>query len=116
MLGEPWTAATLTPFLAGLPVAGWFNRSAKRVKAGEVDPDRIDAETALAMLLADPLLIRRPLLEVAGTRAAGWEPERVAAWIGLDAGRDPGSEGCARGEHEHHHGRGHADGSSCSHP
>ena len=105
LLSEPWTAATLTPFLEGLLVAGWFNRSTKRVKAGEVDPDRLDSETALALLLADPLLIRRPLLEVGGVRAAGWDTERLAAWIGLAADRDPGSEGCARGEHEHHHGQ-----------
>ena len=106
LLSEPWTAVTLMRFFEGVPVAGWFNRSAKRVKAGEVDPDRAGAETALALLLADPLLIRRPLLEVGGVRSVGWEPERLAAWIGFADDCDPGSEGCARGEHEHHHGHG----------
>ena len=58
LLTERWTAQSLLPFLAGQPVSLWFNRAAPRVKSGEVDPAACDAETALLMLLADPLLIR----------------------------------------------------------
>jgi len=119
LLTEAWTADSLMPFLGGLPVADWFNRSAKRVKAGEVVPDQLGAGDALALLLAEPLLIRRPLMAVGETRAVGWAPEHVAAWIGLAAEVDPGSERCAHagpaGEHHHHghhHGEGECGGSS----
>lgn len=96
LLTEPWTDATLRRFFGDLPPSAWFNRSATRVKAGEVEPDRLNAEEAMALLLADPLLIRRPLLEVDGVRAVGWDPDRVAAWIGLNDGVDRGGEGCAK--------------------
>jgi nitrogenase-associated protein len=82
LLREPWTAARLRAFFGELPVAEWFNRAAPRVKSGEIVPERVDADTALASMLAEPLLIRRPLMECGGKRVAGFDAERVAAWIG----------------------------------
>jgi len=94
LLTEPWTAQTLRPFFGDLPVSDWFNRSAPRVKEGEVIPERLDEAEALALMVADPLLIRRPLMQVGEERMAGFESERVDAWIGLSAlpGELPGSE------------------------
>lgn len=83
LLAEPWTADTLRPFLRQLPPAGWFNPSAPRVKSGEIDPDRLDGEQAMALLLADHLLIRRPLMQVGRQCRTGFEPREIDAWIGL---------------------------------
>src|SRR5271167_1959766 len=68
LLTEPWTAARLRGFFGTLPVSDWFNAAAPRVKSGEIDPHRTDPKTALALLLAEPLLIRRPLLEINSLR------------------------------------------------
>ncbi len=83
LLAEPWTADTLRPFFGQQPVAQWFNRAAPRVKSGEVVPEALGEAEALAMMLAEPLLIRRPLMEAAGQRVAGFDPEAVDAWLGL---------------------------------
>ncbi len=83
LLAEPWTAERLREFFGARPVSEWFNRSSPRVKSGEVRPEVLDEAEALALMLADPLLIRRPLMEAAGRREAGFEPDRVSAWIGL---------------------------------
>ncbi len=82
LLTHSWTAESLLDFLAPLPVADWFNRSAPRVKSGEVTPESLAPEAALALLLAEPLLIRRPLLESGGRREVGFDPVRLAAWLG----------------------------------
>lgn len=84
LLATPWTAATLRPFFGAKPVAEWFNRAAPRVKAGEVVPESLDEALALALMLRDPLLIRRPLMQVGEVREAGFDAGRVAAWIGLN--------------------------------
>jgi nitrogenase-associated protein len=95
----PWTAESLLAFLAPLPVADWFNRNAPRVKNGEVQPDALDPPVALALLLQDPLLIRRPLMQRTdnGTHHVGFDTAAVNAWVGL--GTNPASdkslEGCA---------------------
>lgn len=83
LLTEPWTAPRLRAFFGALPVAEWFNRAAPRIKSGQVLPQEQDADGALALMLADPLLIRRPLMEVAGICRCGFDPEAVDAWIGL---------------------------------
>src|ERR1035441_756690 len=63
LLTEAWTSERLRAFFGSLPVADWFNRAAPRVKSGELLPQEQDEAGALALMLADPLLIRRPLLE-----------------------------------------------------
>jgi nitrogenase-associated protein len=99
LLTTHWTTESLLAFLAPLPVSDWFNRAAPRVKSGEVQPDLLDANTALALLLNELLLIRRPLMQRAdnGTRHVGFETAAVDAWVGL--GTNPASirtlEGCA---------------------
>jgi nitrogenase-associated protein len=83
LLTEPWTAERLRGFFGTRPVAEWFNRNAPKVKSGEVVPEMLDAESAMTLLLADPLLIRRPLLEVEDEREVGFDPLRIHAWLGL---------------------------------
>lgn len=99
LLRTPWTRETLLPFLAPLPVSAWFNRNAPAVKRGTIDPDAItNPEAALALLLEQPLLIRRPLLEVAGETRVGFDPAAIDAWIGLPGVAPQGNlEVCAHG-------------------
>lgn len=88
LLAEPWTEESLLEFLAPLPVADWFNRASPRVKGGEVQPESLSREEALDLLLADHLLIRRPLLQVGEEKRVGFDPSAIAAWIGLEGAPD----------------------------
>src|SRR5512143_3091149 len=97
LLSYPWTAADLRGFFGTRPVADWFNRSAPRVKSGAITPEALDVETALAAMLAAPLLIRRPLLESDGRREAGFDTALIAAWLGPLPAEEVG-EGCPKGE------------------
>ena len=98
LLTHCWTAESLLAYLAPLSVAAWFNRAAPRVKAGEIVPEALTAADALALLLAEPLLIRRPLMQREdGARLVGFELAEVAAFVGLAAAAPPSGEieGCA---------------------
>ena len=83
LLREPWTEERLRPFFGARPIALWFNPSAPRIKSGEVKPETLDEQAALAAMLADPLLIRRPLMEVGNRREVGFDPALIVDWIGL---------------------------------
>lgn len=108
---ESWTADRLRGFLEPLPVSGWFNPTAPKVAQGEIKPDALEADAALALLVAEPMLIRRPLMEANGGRMAGWDPERVTAWIGLNPGIDAAvSCGNHAHDHDHHHHHDHDHG------
>jgi nitrogenase-associated protein len=62
LLSTQWTAVSLRPFFTDKPVADWFNRTAPAVKQGEIVPAQLDESAALAAMLANPVLIRRPLI------------------------------------------------------
>jgi nitrogenase-associated protein len=83
LLTTAWTPEKLRLFFGELPVVEWFNRSAPQVKSHQVDPDNIDAETALALMVKEPLLIRRPLMQVGDRYEVGFDLTKVDAWIGL---------------------------------
>lgn len=108
LLTEPWTAASLQPFLAGKPVTEWFNMAAPQIKNGNIHPDRLDEDQALALLLAEPLLIRRPLIRYGNFCSMGFDWPGLAAPLNLNAGT--GAPVAAREGCVHH------PGDSCRHP
>lgn len=83
LLTHPWTAGALKPFFSGHAIGECFNRSNPKVKSGEINPDEIDADTALAMMVEEPLLIRRPLMETGGKYYVGFDSELLEKRIGL---------------------------------
>lgn len=105
---EAWSADRLLEFLGHLEIREWFNRSAPQVKSGEIVPENLGFEQALRLLLDNPLLIRRPLMEVANggitERRVGFDPVAVDAWIGLShVSFSAGNlESCARGSDARH--------------
>lgn len=95
LLTEAWTAQRLLEFFGEHPVADWFNRAAPRVKSGEIVPEQIDAETAMRLILQEPLLIRRPLIEADGRKEIGFDQDLIHTWLGLTPnGKD--LENCPR--------------------
>jgi nitrogenase-associated protein len=98
LLAERWTAESLLSFFGSTPVCSWFNAAAPRVKSGEVDPANIDAATALTLMVVDPLLIRRPLVESGEQKCAGFDREPVTSML---SSRDAiaAIQGCIRQDH-----------------
>jgi nitrogenase-associated protein len=96
LLAEPWTAERLRPFFGDLPVPDWFNPTAPRIKQGEVRPETLDEPTALALMLDDPLLIRRPLIESERGRGCGFEPGPLLAALGVALAADQDLQSCSR--------------------
>ncbi|MCV6595598.1 MAG: hypothetical protein OIF40_00755 [Mangrovicoccus sp.] len=100
ILTETWDTDSLGPFLRGTPVATWFNKTAPRVKSGEVKPEALSEDEALALMVEDPILIRRPLMQVGETRRAGFDQDQVDAWIGLLPPQEAVTDSCPRSDAE----------------
>lgn len=106
LLTESWQTESLRPFFTELAVRDWFNYSAPAIKRGEIEPDTLNEQQALALMLENPILIRRPLMQVGNECKAGFDPEKVHAWLSVttsDTGQD--LENCPRS----------TSSSSCSH-
>ncbi len=84
LLKHPWTVETLRPYFGDTAVSQWFNASAPRVKSGEIPLDSLNEAEALALMLADPILIRRPLLEYGELRQSGFVPGPVLAALEVE--------------------------------
>lgn len=99
LLAEPWTPEKLRPFFGDRPVAEWFNPTAPPITAGEIHPDQLTADQALALMVEQPILIRRPLLQVSDRCTAGFDLPTINAWIGLTPESDltQDVESCPRG-------------------
>ncbi|AKG22366.1 ArsC/Spx/MgsR family protein [Calothrix sp. 336/3] len=117
IITEPWTIDRLKSFFGDRPIVEWFNRAAPKVQSGEVNPEQVDAQTALVMMLQDPLLIRRPLMEVGDRREVGFDVEKIDAWIGLQSKdstlqeisntlKSQDLQSCSHKHGEHHQGAG----------
>jgi nitrogenase-associated protein len=83
LLATPWTAEGLRSFLSLRPVVEWFNPTAPQIKSGQICPTDLDEATALKFMINDPILIRRPLLQVGDECRVGFDKVEIDAWIGL---------------------------------
>ena len=88
LLTAAWRDDDLRAFFGELPVVDWFNTSAPRVKHGEIDIHACDERQALALMAAEPLLIRRPLLRRGDARQAGFVDGPVLAALGIRLASD----------------------------
>lgn len=83
LLTELWTPRKLGLFFGDRPVTEWFNATAPPIKQGEIQPETLDADAALAFMIQQPILIRRPLIQVGDRYAVGFDLAEIDAWIGL---------------------------------
>ncbi len=77
LLKTIWQPDELEAFFTGLPVREWFNPSAPAIKSGEIVPEQQDKDSALRLMLNEPLLIRRPLIEISGEKLVGFDLEAI---------------------------------------
>ena len=89
LLTEDWTADRV----CGLSSVHWqfgigLITAHRQSNIGEIDPETQTEEEALRLMLENPLLIRRPLMQVGDSLMAGFDQELVDDWIGLQENRD----------------------------
>jgi len=114
ILEEKWTKERLHWFFKNRPVKDWFNPSAPRIKSGEINPEQLDEDTALDLMLQEPLLIRRPLIQVGYRGEVGFDTSVIENWIGLTSKdetleevrqklKNQDLQTCAHNHQHHHH-------------
>lgn len=80
----------MRPFFGDKPVSEWFNLSAPAVKSDTINIVALSARQALNLMLVEPLLICRPLLQYGQQWQSGFVngPVLTALGIVLDAATD----------------------------
>lgn len=92
LLTATWSRDALLEYFGSMAVSTWFNSSAPDIKSGKIKPSALSAERALALMIENPILIRRPLMRVGDECRVGFDSESVEQWIGLGDTGNRGSE------------------------
>lgn len=106
LLTESWTEASLYGFLGNKPVTDWFNPAAPMIKSGQINPHQQSEASAMALLLEDPLLIRRPLIDTRFGKTVGFDDAVILSSLGIYPNVDDRYQSCSKP----------ADTSGCAEP
>jgi len=90
LLEYPWSQEELGEYLGEKPLSECFNPAAPAIKSGELNPQDFSREEALLMMISDPILIRRPLMQIGGHRVQGFDTTVLRELISLTG--VPGAE------------------------
>ena len=82
ILEFPWTRQSLMPFVEGKSPAMMMNSTAPAVKKGEIRPSELSFDEAVSLMIANPILIKRPLIVVSGLHIQGFDDERLKPYLG----------------------------------
>ncbi len=96
LLTEMWTVGRLAEFFDGMPLAEWFNPSAPSIKSGSIDPGSLSEKAALALMVKEPLLIRRPLMDTPFGLSVGFDDGPVLRALGVQLEPDVDLQTCVR--------------------
>jgi len=89
LLNHGLTQEELHEFFKNMPVTKWFNPNAPQIKKGEINPAHLDKETALKILMQNPILIRRPLMVIKGKKLCGFNKWFVEKLLDIKMGLHP---------------------------
>ncbi len=81
ILTEAWTKERLRAFFGDKPVPAWFNMTAPQVKDGRLEVEKLSEQKALNLMVIEPILIKRPLLELGELRQSGFSAGPVLNYL-----------------------------------
>jgi len=85
-----FSTESLRSYFGTMGVVDWFNVTAPAIKSGKVIPSAMSEADALAAMLVDRLLIRRPFMQIGNERFCGFDTRKIGLVIELQA--QPGEE------------------------
>lgn len=77
ILHTPWTRESLSPFFKGLDKKDIINPFAPQIKNNELDIDTLSKEELIDRMCIDPILIKRPLLEIGEYKLCGFDIDKI---------------------------------------
>ncbi|RXJ69361.1 arsenate reductase family protein [Halarcobacter ebronensis] len=84
MLEEKWNTQTLNSFFYGLEKEQIINQFAPQVKSGELNIENYTKEELINLMIKEPLLIKRPLIEVDDIRICGFDIPKLNLALNLE--------------------------------
>ena len=84
ILDTHWTSDTLTPFFDGLDKHEIINTFAPQIKNNEIDINDYSKEELIDIMCQNPILIKRPLLQIGQNYICGFDIPKINALLGIE--------------------------------
>ena len=88
ILEHPWSRLELDPFFEDKEPSVIMNFTAPAIKKGDIVPANLHYNEAVALMIKNPILIRRPLIRVDGMSIQGFTDTRLSSYLGSWDGMD----------------------------
>lgn len=82
ILQHPWSKEELLRFVSGKEPTAMMNHTAPDIKSGKIIPEKLEFLEALDLMLATPLLIKRPLISVDDLYLQGFTEKELQPYLG----------------------------------
>lgn len=77
LLDTSWSKETLSEFFKGLEVIDIFNPFAPQIRDKQIDINTLSKDEAIELMIKNPILIKRPLLDINGVKICGFDIEKI---------------------------------------
>lgn len=77
ILDTPWDITTLNQFFQGLEKEQIINQFAPQIKNNEIDIKKLTKGQLISMMIEQPILIKRPLLEIGNHKICGFDIDKI---------------------------------------
>lgn len=82
ILDTPWSKEFLSSFFVNLDKNEIYNPFAPSIKKGELDIDSLSKEELIELMCKEPILIKRPLLEIGEHKLCGFDIKKINSLFG----------------------------------
>lgn len=77
LLDTSWSKETLSEFFKGLETKDIFNPFAPQIRDKQIDINTLSKDEAINLMIKNPILIKRPLLDINGVKICGFDIEKI---------------------------------------
>lgn len=98
LLDTKWTYEELNSFFENLSVEEIFNPFAPQIKVGEINIKNLSKDEAINLMIKNPILIKRPLLQINKVKICGFEIEKINELLKVNIKTDEKINSCSSGD------------------
>lgn len=98
LLNTKWSYEDLVGYFDGLEVADMFNSFAPQVRDKEIDITKLSKDEAINLMIKNPILIKRPLMQINGTKICGFDIDKINQLLNLNIQTDKKINNCLSGD------------------
>jgi nitrogenase-associated protein len=77
LLNTKWSYDDLVGYFEGLEIVDMFNSFAPQIRDKQIDISKLSFYEAINLMIRNPILIKRPLLDINGVKICGFDIEKI---------------------------------------